>query len=184
MTFKIVDLTADNETLIQQVAEIMVLAFQHLPDVWDTHEEALEEVRDSFAEDRISRVAVADTGEALGWVGGIENYDGLVWELHPLCVHPDRHGRDIGTALVLDLEAQVKSRGGLVVQLGSDDIVGQTSLYGADLFTDPWDKVKNIQNLKRHPYEFYQKLGYVITGVVPDANGIGKPDIILSKRIV
>ncbi|MEN9564723.1 MAG: hypothetical protein RIR73_2967, partial [Chloroflexota bacterium] len=27
------------------------------------------------------------------------------------------------------------------------------------------------------------KMGYVITGVVPDANGLGKPDIMMSKRI-
>jgi hypothetical protein len=26
-------------------------------------------------------------------------------------------------------------------------------------------------------------MGYVITGVVPDANGAGKPDIIMSKKI-
>jgi hypothetical protein len=26
-------------------------------------------------------------------------------------------------------------------------------------------------------------MGYVITGVVPDANGRGKPDIIMSKRV-
>ncbi|MCA9940912.1 MAG: AAC(6')-Ia family aminoglycoside 6'-N-acetyltransferase, partial [Anaerolineales bacterium] len=28
------------------------------------------------------------------------------------------------------------------------------------------------------------KLGYAIVGVVPDANGWGKPDIIMAKRIV
>lgn len=33
------------------------------------------------------------------------------------------------------------------------------------------------------PYEFYQKLGYAIIGVVPDANGLGKPDILMAKRV-
>jgi aminoglycoside 6'-N-acetyltransferase I len=37
--------------------------------------------------------------------------------------------------------------------------------------------------LRRHPYEFYQKLGFIIAGVMPDANGRGKPDIFLSKRV-
>ena len=31
--------------------------------------------------------------------------------------------------------------------------------------------------------EFYRKLGYAIIGVVPDANGRGRPDIYMSKRL-
>lgn len=34
-----------------------------------------------------------------------------------------------------------------------------------------------------HPYEFYQKLGYSIVGVLPDANGFEKPDIFMAKRV-
>jgi aminoglycoside 6'-N-acetyltransferase I len=34
-----------------------------------------------------------------------------------------------------------------------------------------------------HPTAFYQKLGFQIVGVMPDANGIGKPDIIMAKDI-
>jgi aminoglycoside 6'-N-acetyltransferase I len=34
-----------------------------------------------------------------------------------------------------------------------------------------------------HPFLFYRKLGYTVTGVVPDANGPGKPDILMSKRL-
>jgi hypothetical protein len=33
-------------------------------------------------------------------------------------------------------------------------------------------------------YEFYQKQGYVIVGVMPDANGLGKPDILMAKSVV
>jgi aminoglycoside 6'-N-acetyltransferase I len=44
--------------------------------------------------------------------------------------------------------------------------------------------VTHIKNLKRHPYEFYQKLGYVIVGVMPDANGLGLPDILMAKSVV
>jgi aminoglycoside 6'-N-acetyltransferase I len=38
-------------------------------------------------------------------------------------------------------------------------------------------------NLRGHPYAFYQKIGFVIVGVMPDANGLGKPDIYMAKRI-
>ena len=45
------------------------------------------------------------------------------------------------------------------------------------------EKIRDIRNLKGHPYAFYQKLGYTIVGVMPDANGRGKPDIYLAKRV-
>jgi aminoglycoside 6'-N-acetyltransferase I len=42
---------------------------------------------------------------------------------------------------------------------------------------------RRIRNLRRHPYGFYQKLGYVVVGVLPDANGRGRPDIFMAKRV-
>lgn len=185
MTFSIIHLTPEHTHLMPQVAQLLVECFaEHHPGSWDTLEEGIQEVQESFGEDRISRVAVGATGEALGWIGGISQYDGHVWELHPLCVRPDMQGKGIGTALVRDLEAQVKARGGLIVILGSDDETGQTSLSGIDLYPNVWEHIARIRNLNRHPYEFYQKMGYVITGVVPDANGPGKPDIIMSRRLL
>ncbi|WP_345321446.1 hypothetical protein [Candidatus Villigracilis proximus] len=86
--------------------------------------------------------------------------------------------------LAEDFEEQVRQQGGLTITLGSDDEDHMTSLSDVNLFVNLWDQVKNIRNLKHHPYEFYQKMGYVITGVVPNANGIGKPDIIMSKRVI
>lgn len=81
------------------------------------------------------------------------------------------------------LEARVRVRGGLTIILGTDDIAGQTSLAGVNLFPDVWPHIAGIQNPRRHPYEFYLRLGYVITGVVPDANGLGKPDILMAKSL-
>lgn len=85
--------------------------------------------------------------------------------------------------MVANFEEQARQRGGLTITLGTDDEDGMTSLSECDLYDDLWGRLKNIQNLKRHPFEFYQKMGYVITGVVPDANGTGKPDILMSKRV-
>ena len=83
----------------------------------------------------------------------------------------------------MDFEEQVRLRGGLTIVLGSDDEDNMTSLSNVYLYEDLWDKIKNIRNLKDHPFEFYQKMGYNISGVVIDANGIGKPDILMSKRV-
>jgi aminoglycoside 6'-N-acetyltransferase I len=107
----------------------------------------------------------------------------LVWELHPLVVCPQSQGQGVGRALVEDLVGAVRARGGLTLTLGSDDDDEMTSLSGVELYPDPWPHIASIRNLRRHPYEFYQKCGFVITGVVPDANGLGKPDILMARRV-
>ncbi len=77
----------------------------------------------------------------------------------------------------------MQERGGITVYLGTDDEDNMTSLSNTDLYTNLSEKIVKIKNLKRHPYEFYQKQGYAIVGVIPDANGIGKPDILMAKRV-
>jgi aminoglycoside 6'-N-acetyltransferase I len=89
----------------------------------------------------------------------------------------------VGSRLVDKLEKEVLSRGGVVMYLGTDDEFGKTTLSGVDLFENLYDKIQNIKNLNRHPYEFYLKAGYKIVGVIPDANGPGKPDILMAKRL-
>ncbi|HLW03872.1 MAG TPA: GNAT family N-acetyltransferase [Ktedonobacterales bacterium] len=170
--------------MIQQVAALLVAGFAaHWPDAWPTLDTALEEVRESFGDGRISRVALDEQGAALGWIGGISQYRGRVWELHPLVVDVARQGQGIGRALVTDFEAQVRARGGLTITLGSDDEAGLTTLAGVNLYPNVWEHIAHIQNPGHHPYEFYQKLGFAIVGIVPDANGPGKPDILLAKSV-
>ncbi|HQY26287.1 MAG TPA: GNAT family N-acetyltransferase, partial [Thermoflexales bacterium] len=182
--FRIRDLTADDPAAVAQAAAILQDAFRkHWPEAWPTPQEATQAVIEMLAPDRIARVAVTQFGEVVGFIGGIPEYDGNVWELHPLAVRPDLQGRGIGRALVADFEGLVADRGGLTIVLGSDDEDGMTSLAGADLYDGLWDRIKTIRNIKGHPFGFYLRLGYVITGVVPDANGRGKPDILMGKRV-
>jgi aminoglycoside 6'-N-acetyltransferase I len=182
---QIVDLRSDHESAIHQVAALLVEGFAtNWPGAWPDLESALEEVRESFATGRISRVAQDSDGTVLGWIGGISQYRGHVWELHPLVVRVSQQGKGIGRALVADLEERVRERGGLTITLGTDDVSGQTTLAGIDLFPHVWEHVTQIKNLSRHPFEFYQKQGYVIVGVMPDANGLGKPDILMAKSVV
>ena len=181
---KIISLTLEDELLIRQAAQLLVDAFRvHWPEAWPTLEEALKEIHEMLENERICRVAIDERENLLGIIGGIPGYDGNVWELHPLAIQPSQQGRGIGRALVEDFEQQVRAQGGLTITLGSDDEDGMTSLSNVDLYENLWEKIRDIRNHKNHPFEFYQKLGYIITGVVPDANGKGKPDILMAKRI-
>jgi aminoglycoside 6'-N-acetyltransferase I len=181
---EIIDLP-DEQRYIRQAAEILVLAFaEHWPDAWKTIEDAVEEVKSMLASDRLCRAAIIDD-RVVGWIGGIPEYgyNGNVWELHPLAVHPDFQGRGIGRALMEDFEQCVAEKGALSIMLGTDDEDYMTSLSGVDLYDNLPERIATIQNLKRHPYSFYQRMGFVIIGVIPDANGVGKPDIIMGKRV-
>lgn len=181
---QIIDLSPDAEKTIQQVATLLVEGFrEHWPNAWPDLDSATTEVLQSFAADRISRVALDETGNVLGWIGGISQYEGNVWELHPLVVSCQCRGQGIGRALVADLEERVRERGGLTLWVGTDDEDNMTSLGGINLYPNVFEHIADIKNLRCHPYEFYQKCGFVIVGVVPDANGLGKPDIFMAKSL-
>jgi aminoglycoside 6'-N-acetyltransferase I len=84
---------------------------------------------------------------------------------------------------VKDFEEQVRQKNGITILLGTDDENNMTSLSNVDLYENLFEKIAHIKNIKGHPYEFYQKFGYTIIGVIPDANGVGKPDILMAKRV-
>ncbi len=173
----------DSVDIHRQMAELLVIGFSVHWDAWKTIDEGLEEI-EMIRNEGFIRVALDDTGETvLGWIGGLPEYDGNVWELHPMVVRAEYQKQGIGRTLVTDFEHQVKNRGGLTIQLGTDDEDNMTSLANSDLYDNLPDRIDRIQNLKEHPYEFYQKCGYNIIGVIPDANGRGKPDIIMGKRV-
>ncbi|GCE46772.1 aminoglycoside 6'-N-acetyltransferase I [Thermosporothrix hazakensis] len=178
------DLSLQDEAAVEAVARILIAGFAaSSPTSWPDRDSALEEIRENTGDGFISRIAIDEQNSVLGWIAGSSAYHGRVWELHPLVVDPVCQGRGVGAALVRDFEEQVRQRGGLTITLGSDDETGRTSLAGINLFPNIWEHVARIKNLKRHPYEFYQKLGYRIIGVIPDANGPGKPDILLGKSL-
>ncbi len=184
MSLQIVDLQPEAEGACEQAAALLVEGFRaHWPDAWPDLEAARREVQNALEVGKLCRAAIDDEGNVLGWIGGFSGYGGRVWELHPLVIAPAHQGQGIGRALVADLERLVRDRGGLTLQLGTDDEDNQTTLGGVDLYPTVCAHLASIRNLRRHPYAFYQKLGFVIVGVVPDANGLGKPDILMAKRV-
>jgi len=168
---------------IDQIARLLQQGFAHLPDgSWSVYDDALTEVRESLGDGRISLVALDDGGTVIGWVGGLPQYDGHVIEIHPLVVAQGQRGQGVGRALIDELEQVAAVRGALTLWAGADDETGETSLSGVDLYSNLWQQVQAVQP-GGHALGFYLRLGFIIAGVLPDANGIGKPDIYLAKRI-
>jgi aminoglycoside 6'-N-acetyltransferase I len=177
-TLRIVSFNAATGDYFAQAAKLLADTFL----CWADFGEASKVLEDCAGEGNILLFAVE--GEALaGVVGANPQYDGKVWELHPLAVAAAMRGQGVGRKLVAALEREISERGGITVYLGSDDESNATSLSNTDIYENLPQKIGGIQNLRRHPYEFYQKCGYTIVGVVPDANGFGKPDIMMAKRV-
>ncbi|HEY6088963.1 MAG TPA: GNAT family N-acetyltransferase [Gemmatimonadaceae bacterium] len=183
MNFRIEDLTAGDAARIEAAASLLHSAFSRLG-AWTTKAEARQEAVESLGADRVSRVAVDSDGAVIGWIGAIRGYDGLAWELHPLVVDEPRRRRGVGRALVKDLEALLATRGVLTLWAGSDDLAVETSLGGIDLYSLLPEALGTVRSWGRHPLPFYLRLGFQVIGVMPDANGPGRPDIFLGKRLL
>jgi len=175
----IVDLSLGRPELLEQAAELL---HERMPEGWPSLADAHDHLRELLDPAHIVRGFVRGR-QLLGWVGGQERYAGHVWELHPLVVRADHERRGVGRALTLDLEDRVRGMGIHTLFVGSDDELGLTSLAGIDLYPDVIAQLSRLANLGGHPIGFYQRLGYSVIGVMPDANGFGRPDIYLSKRL-
>jgi aminoglycoside 6'-N-acetyltransferase I len=182
MQFTIDDLTETDNAGIEGAARILHAAFSPLG-AWATLSDAREEVMQSMSTDRVSRVARANDGQIIGWIGAIREYDGLVWQLHPIVVDKARRRSGVGRALIQDLEAILIARGGVTLWAGSDDLAAETSLGGIDLYSALPEVLGTVRSWGHHPLPFYRRLGFHVIGVMPDANGPGRPDIFLGKRL-
>jgi aminoglycoside 6'-N-acetyltransferase I len=177
----IVDLALQSVSIREEAASFLIEHFDG-PLGWPDRDSARGEVtrvlREGFA------CAMVDSQMLIGWVGSLPEYAGRVWELHPMVVHSAFRRQGIGRALVAAFESEARKRGALTVTLGTDDNTGMTSLSAVDLYSDLARHLAEIRDLGRgHAFGFYLKLGFVITGVMPDANGPGRPDIYMSKSL-
>jgi len=177
---KIVNMTQLNETQIMQAAQILT---DSIPIGWPTLQDALDEINELLVPEN-TLLAAVENGDVIGWGGILPQYNGNVFELHPLAVRSDKRRQGIGSAIVTALEGEARKQGGLTIYAGADDERGggETSLANVDLYDDLPGRIANFSP-GTHQAGFYMKLGYKIIGVMPDANGTGKPDIFLGKRL-
>jgi len=177
----IINMVQVSKTQIMQAAQILT---DSLPIGWPTLQDAIDEIKERLIPENTLLVAV-ENEIVIGW-GGIlaPVYNGNVFELHPLAVRSDKRNQGVGRAIVTTLEDEARRQGGLTIHLGADDEIGdgETSFANVDLYDDLSGKIMNFSP-GTHQSGFYLKLGYKIIGVMPDANGIGKPDIYFGKRL-
>ena len=180
----IIDLKQSEQTHIDQAATVLYETFiSKGVDARPSWERAAREVQECL-DDRYICLGWLNDSTLIGWAGLRPLYAKVTWELHPLVVREDRQRQGIGRVLLNAVEAEARRNGALNITLGTDDESGSTSLSQTD-----WTKhsvlnaLQDVRNLREHPYQFYQKCGYQIVGVIPDANGKGKPDIWMWKQL-
>ena len=184
---EIVNMQTLNQEQRTQAAQMLT---DEIPLGWSTLADAEAEIIervDTVEQDGIGKslfLAVVENGTVIGWCGILPSYSGRVFELHPLVVRRDWQRKGVGTMLVDALSEAARKQGGLTLWLGADDEKpdGETSLANADLYDDLPKRIREF-NPGTHQAAFYMKIGFKIIGVMPDANGTGKPDIFLAKRL-
>ncbi|NLC69593.1 MAG: GNAT family N-acetyltransferase [Clostridiaceae bacterium] len=177
---QIINMNNLNKTQIIQAAQILT---DSIPIGWPILKHALDEIHELLTPKNTLLAAIEDD-IVVGGGGILPAYNGNVFELHPLAVRSDKRRQGIGRAIVTALEDEARKQGGLTIHVGADDERGngETSFANVDLYDDLPGKIISFSP-GTHQSGFYLKLGYKIIGVMPDANGIGKPDIFLGKRL-
>jgi aminoglycoside 6'-N-acetyltransferase I len=180
---KIEDLDPDDDTAIEQVAALLVDFAPNKAAAWPDLEAAKDTVEEALDEDSIALVALNDAGNVIGFAAAAPQYS-HAWELHPIVVDRGSQRQGVGRALLDEIERLAAEEDGLTVYLGADDIDGDTNLADEELFPDVLDHAKDVAAKRhRHPIGFFQHLGYEVVGLIPDANGPGRPDIWLARSI-
>ena len=173
----------DSEETKREAARILYITFTGInKNAWPDLETALIEVDECIQEPNICLGIKADN-ELAGWIGLRPMYE-KTWELHPMVIKKEHQGKGYGKQLLYELERLGRLKGVIGIFAGSDDETNSTSLSERELNEENiFQEIMNVKNYKNHPYEFYRKCGYIITGIIPNANGLKKPDILLWKDI-
>lgn len=167
-----------NTQLFNEAIELLITTW---PEEYSNCAE--KQMEKMLRDNRITLMAV-ENGHLIGFISAIPRYGKTGWELYPLVVREEHRYKGVGSILLCALEKECAARGGVTIYLGSDDTEKRTTLSNTDMYKNTYAKLENVRSVGRHPYKFYQKKGYKIVGIIPDANGIGMPDIWLAKRIV
>ena len=174
-----------DQQLLAALASLSHKASQtHSPNWLPTVDAAMQELQRA-SEEKILTSVVVEAGTPRGWIAAEPQGHGS-WEIHPLLVDPTASSRGYGRILVEDIERKMRSHGGIAAFLSTSDATHSTNLSDVDLYNDPLEALRNIgvrDHKHGHAYQFWQRVGFTIVGVTPDAEGLGVPSIHMAKRL-
>ena len=173
----------DEPLTVDAAAHILVVAFHDRSPAWPTVSAAYGTVNEFAQDQHIAFGAFADSS-LVGWIGATPSYNGNVWEIQLLGVTPEWQRIGIATALVRILISAVGHVGCHTVCVWCDDETNSTSIGGCNLFPRPLDALARLESGPRHAGGFYEHIGFVRCGILPDANGPGKPDILYAIPVI
>ena len=172
------------ELTAAQLDRLTALTFEagaeHSPGWLPTPERARETIDE--ARDKLARVVLDEHEQPVAWIAAAHAW-GRLWEIHPMIVARAHQRRGFGRLLVREIEAAAAADGALTLTLSTSDMTGATSLSSVDLFDAPARRLVELAVVKPHPVSFWIRLGFVVVGVTPDAEGPGMPSISLAKRL-
>jgi aminoglycoside 6'-N-acetyltransferase I len=182
MEYTVCRISESKETM-EKAAKLLVETFSQ-SGMWpDLNEKiAADEVNECVDEQNIC-IGIKVDNTLIGWVCLRPMYK-TTWELHPMVIKTESQKKGYGKILITELEKRAVEKEIIGMFVGSDDETNKTSLSKIAITEDNiFDEIKNIKNHKNHPYEFYKKCGFIVVGIIPNANGPNKPDIWLWKDI-
>jgi aminoglycoside 6'-N-acetyltransferase I len=178
---EIIDLDTHDADLVERLTRITFEAFkENAPDWIPTIDLARNQVIAAGRRGRLGRVLMQQD-QAIGWIGVIKGQN--VWEIHPIAVAIEHQYSGVGHLLVEDIARVAKEAGALTLFAGTSDEVGTTNLFGVDLYSNPVDALKTLEAVERNPFKFWENVGFTVVGLMPDAEGLGKPGIHLARRL-
>ena len=178
----IVELDSPDTRTVEQLAQITFDAFRESSPQWlPTMETARRQVLAVVETNQIGKVLVDQDRTPMGWIGLIPG--ARVWEIHPIAIAVEHQYKGYGQLLVEDAAAMATNAGALTLFASTSDEVGTTNLFGQNLYDNPALALANLQATGRTPYKFWESAGFTVVGVLPDAEGKGKPSIHLAREL-
>ena len=143
----------------KQAAELLLETFPKA-NMWPDLDEkmAIETINESIVAENIC-IGLKINKELIGWGCLCPDYWGKTWELHPFATSTKFQGKGYGQILMGEIEKMAQEKGAIGIILGSGDEEKLTSLSEKEINEENiFEEIKNIKNIKNHPYEFYKNV--------------------------